>query len=37
LKQVDLAKKAYETVVQKYPNNFQATQASQALQRLNRR
>ena len=37
LKQVDAAKKAYETVVQKYPANFQATQASQALQRLNRK
>ena len=37
LKQVDNAKKAYETVVQKYPTSFQATQASQALQRLNRR
>jgi tol-pal system protein YbgF len=37
LKQVDTAKKAYETVVQKYPASFQATQASQALQRLNRR
>jgi tol-pal system protein YbgF len=37
LKQVDSAKKAYEAVVQKYPSSFQATQASQALQRLNRR
>ena len=37
LKQVDSAKKAYETVVQKYATSFQATQASQALQRLNRR
>jgi len=37
LKQVDLAKKAYETVVQKYATSFQATQAAQALQRLNRR
>jgi tol-pal system protein YbgF len=37
LKQPDLAKKAYETVTQKYPTSFQATQASQALQRLNRR
>ena len=37
LKQVDLAKKAYETVTQKYPTSFQATQANQALQRLNRR
>jgi len=37
LKQIDNAKKAYETVVQKYPTSFQATQAAQALQRLNRR
>jgi len=37
LKQLDAAKKAYETVVQKYPASFQATQASQALQRLTRR
>lgn len=37
LKQPDLAKKAYETVTQKYPTSFQATQASQALQRLNRK
>jgi tol-pal system protein YbgF len=37
LKQPDQAKKAYETVTQKYPTSFQATQASQALQRLNRR
>jgi len=37
MKQVDAAKKAYETVVQKYPASFQATQASNALQRLNRR
>jgi tol-pal system protein YbgF len=37
LKQVDNAKKAYETVVKKYPASFQATQASQALIRLNRR
>jgi len=37
LKQVDAAKKAYDTVVQKYPASFQATQASQALQRLAKR
>ena len=37
LNQVDLAKKAYDTVTQKYPTSFSATQASQALQRLNRR
>jgi tol-pal system protein YbgF len=37
LKQVDNAKKAYETLVQRYPTSFQATQASQSLQRLNRR
>jgi len=37
LNQLDAAKKAYETVVQKYPTSFQATQASGALQRLNRR
>jgi tol-pal system protein YbgF len=37
LKQPDLAKKAYEAVVQKYPTSFQATQASNALQRLNRK
>jgi|SRR5215471_2587602 len=36
LKQVDNAKKAYDTVVQKYPSSFQATQASQALLRLKR-
>src|SRR5436190_17636853 len=33
LRQLDAAKKAYETVVQKYPASFQATQASQALSR----
>jgi len=37
LKQLDAAKKAYETVVQKYSASFQATQASQALQRLTKR
>jgi tol-pal system protein YbgF len=37
LKQIDNAKKAYETLVQRYPTSFQATQASQSLQRLNRR
>jgi tol-pal system protein YbgF len=37
LKQLELAKKAYDTVTQKYPTSFQATQASQALQRLNRK
>jgi tol-pal system protein YbgF len=37
LNQVDLAKKAYDTVTQKYPTSFSATQASQALQRLNRK
>jgi TolA-binding protein len=34
MKQVDAAKKAYQTVMQKYPASFQATQANQALQRL---
>ncbi len=37
LKQIDNAKKAYETVVQKYPSSFQATQAAGALQRLTRK
>jgi tol-pal system protein YbgF len=37
LKQLDTAKKAYETVVQKYSSSFQATQASQALDRMKRR
>jgi tol-pal system protein YbgF len=36
LKQLDRAKSAYETVVQKYPASFQATQAAQALQRIDR-
>jgi TolA-binding protein len=34
MKQVDAAKKAYQTVMQKYPASFQATQANQAFQRL---
>ena len=37
LKQLDTAKKAYETVVKKYPASFQATQASQAISRMERR
>jgi TolA-binding protein len=37
LKQLDNAKKAYETAVQKYPGSAGATLANQALQRLNRR
>ena len=37
LNQIDNAKRAYEAVVQKYPNTQSATLASQALQRLNRR
>ena len=37
LKQLDLAKKAYETVTQKYPASFQATQAKNALDRMNRK
>jgi len=37
LKQVDNAKKAYQTVVDKYPASFQASQASQALLRLAKR
>jgi tol-pal system protein YbgF len=37
LKQVDNAKKAYDTVVQKYPTSFQASQASQAILRINKR
>ena len=37
LKQLDAAKKAYETVVQKYPTNFQATQSATALKRLERK
>ena len=40
LKQVDNAKRAYETLIQKYPSasgGFPASQARQALDRLNRR
>jgi TolA-binding protein len=37
LRQMDAAQKAYETVVQKYPTSFQATQANGALNRLKRR
>lgn len=37
LNQVEAARQAYQTVVQKYPNTLSATQAANALQRLNRR
>jgi len=37
LTQVDNAKRAYDTVVQKYSNTFAASQARQALDRLNRK
>jgi tol-pal system protein YbgF len=36
LKQIDNAKRAYETLFQRFPNTFQANQARQALDRLNR-
>ena len=35
LNQVDNAKRAYETLIQKYPGSFPATQARNALDRLN--
>ncbi len=37
LKQPDNARKAFETVVQKYPNSSEAVLAQQALERLKRR
>lgn len=37
LSQVDNAKRAYETLTQKFPGSFSATQAKQALDRLNRK
>jgi len=37
LNNLDGAKQAYQTVVQKYPNTFSATQAANALQRINRK
>jgi tol-pal system protein YbgF len=37
LNQIDSAKQAYQTVVQKYPSTSTATLANSALQRLNRR
>jgi tol-pal system protein YbgF len=37
LTQVDNAKRAYETLIQKYATTFSASQARQALDRLNRR
>lgn len=37
LKQIDNAKRAYETLLQRFPNAFTANQAKQALDRLNRR
>jgi tol-pal system protein YbgF len=37
LKQIDNAKRAYETLIQRFPTAFTATQAKQALDRLNRK
>jgi tol-pal system protein YbgF len=37
LKQIDNARRAYDTLVQRFPNTFQANQARQALDRLNRK
>ena len=37
LTQVDNAKRSYETLIQKFPNSFSASQARQALDRLNKR
>jgi tol-pal system protein YbgF len=37
LNQVDNAKRAYDIVVQKYPTSFSASQARQALDRLNKK
>lgn len=37
LKQVDNAKRAYEALIQRFPNAFTANQAKQALDRLNRK
>ncbi len=37
LNQIDNAKRAYDTVSQKFPGTFSASQAKQALDRLNRR
>ena len=37
LKQPDVARRAFETVVQKYPSSYDAVLAQQALERLKRR
>ena len=37
LTQIDNAKRSYETLIQKFPSSFSASQARQALDRLNRR
>ena len=37
LNQIDNAKRAYDTLAQKFPGSFSATQAKQALDRLNRK
>lgn len=37
LTQIDNAKRSYETLIQKFPSTFSASQARQALDRLNRR
>lgn len=37
LNQIDNAKRAYEMILQKYPNSFHANQARPALERLNKR
>lgn len=37
LSQIDSAKRAYDTLIQKFPTTFSASQARQALDRLNRR
>ena len=37
LTQVDNAKRSYETLIQKFPNSFSASQARQALDRLNKK
>ncbi len=37
LNQIDNAKRAYETLIQRFPTAFSATQAKQALDRLNKR
>jgi TolA-binding protein len=37
LKQIDNAKRAYETLIQRFPTAFTATQAKNALDRLNKK